>query len=1280
MGSAHRFIVNTWSQVASVIVIVIGGLALVGWAFDIPLFKSILPGLTTLKANTAIAFILIGAALWLLRDERFDLRKRRLAQLSILLVFLIAFLTLTEYIFGWNLGIDQLIFRDTASAFFPGRMARASAFGLLILSIALWRLNRHPLFTQLCALVVIGVALLALAGYLYGVAALYGVSVYGAVSLSGAFAFLIVGSGILLARPYTGLMTVITSYSPGGVFARRLLPAVILVPLFIGWLRLKGQQRGLYGTEFGLALFALSNIIILTILVWWIAALLNKADAKRKQDEARIHKLNRSLSVLSDINQAIVRIRDLPMLFEQACRIAVEKGSFRMALVGMLDPKKTQLKAIASAGVTDQELSILIEGLNGDAPIQHPFAIPLRAGERWICNDIKNDPQMLPWHEGAERLGYQAAAGFPLIVSGEVRGALKLYAEESNFFDPEELKLLDEMAGDIAFAITFAEQETQRAEAAMTIQRYAQRMEILHQLDLGLIQGGSIQTLVEVTLKHLRRLIPCQRADVTLLDEAANEALVFAVGLDGDTKLGSGVRVPIPPNVFEGYDERHLRVFEDIRLFQEARPRAKQLVNEGLLSALSVILMDGDHPIGVLGLFASTSGFFTAEHQEIVTEIASQLTLAVRQMRLSEALSQYAGELEEKVLERTAALTDIKERVEAILNNSLDAILLVHKDLSIQQTNAAFNNLIAASPADYFDRSLLDFIHPDDAHRVKQIVETGLTEHMGNYLEIRIRRQDGTEVEAELSIGYVNAEDKEAESLVCTIRDITERKRNAAALEEQRTFLRKVIDASPSMIFVKDYNARFVLANTVVAQTYNTTVEDLIGKRDADFSPSLEETQEFLAADRQVIDSGEVLFLEEPVTSPNGETRWFQTTKVPIVSVDGKSKYVLGIATDITERKQTEAEVREQHNFLQHVINSVPGLIIVKDHQGRFQLVNRLLAQIYDTAPEDMIGKTDADFNPNAAEVEFYLQKDRETLESHQPIFIPEETVLNRYYQTSKIPLMNARGEYDRLLVVASDITERKKAEAELQQAYEKEKEISELKSRFVSMASHEFRTPLATILALSETLMAYREKLSGEQIEQRLGKIQFQIGHLKDIMDDVLQLARLQARRFEFNPVTTNLDALCRSVLDEFESQPSVAHTIAYTCDDVLREVYLDTKLMRQIISNLVSNAIKYSPQDKPIEVTLKYIAHTLVLSVSDHGIGIPEADLKHLFEPFHRAANVGTISGTGLGLIITKESVELHGGTIAVESQVDAGTTFTVTIPLGVKGEEDIDEDTGD
>ncbi|MBA3872450.1 MAG: PAS domain S-box protein [Anaerolineae bacterium] len=587
------------------------------------------------------------------------------------------------------------------------------------------------------------------------------------------------------------------------------------------------------------------------------------------------------------------------------------------------------------------------------------------------------------------------------------------------------------------------------------------------------------------------------------------------------------------------------------------------------------------------------------------------------------------------------ALRESEEKFRLLLDSAPVATIISDQMGLITLVNVQAENLFGFNRTELVGQ-MVEILVPDyvrDVHLHKRTTYMEVPHVRQVGMEVFARRKDTSEFPVEIELSYI--ETKNGIMVMSFVVDITERKQNAAALEQQRTFLRNVIDASPSMIFVKDYDARFVLVNRLAAQMYNATPDTLIGKTDTDFNPSLKEIVDFMKSDRHVIDSGEPLFLEEPLTNFAGETHWLQTTKVPIVSMDGKSKYVLGVSTDITACKQAENALYDQHEFLQLVINSVPGLIIVKDRAGRFQLVNNHEAELHGLMPADMLGKTDAEFNPNPDEVDFFVQKDRETLETGQTVFIPEETVLGRYYQTTKIPLKNHNGEYDRLLVVASDITERKKAEETLRHAFEKEKELGELKTRFVSMASHEFRTPLATILAITETLVAYRQRLQDVEIEQRLLKIQDQVGHLRDIMDDVLLLARMQARRTDFNPTRIDLDSLCRSVIDEFQGSPDGSQRLIYTCDERLYEVTLDKKLMRQMISNLVSNAVKYSSADSSITISLEVEDATLIFKIADQGIGIPEADLKHLFEPFHRAGNVGAISGTGLGMVITKGGV---------------------------------------
>jgi signal transduction histidine kinase len=252
-----------------------------------------------------------------------------------------------------------------------------------------------------------------------------------------------------------------------------------------------------------------------------------------------------------------------------------------------------------------------------------------------------------------------------------------------------------------------------------------------------------------------------------------------------------------------------------------------------------------------------------------------------------------------------------------------------------------------------------------------------------------------------------------------------------------------------------------------------------------------------------------------------------------------------------------------------------------------------------------------------------------------------------------------------------SDITNRKQAEADLRAAFEKEKELGQLKSRFVSMASHEFRTPLTTILAASDLLKLYGHRMSEADKIQRLNRIQGEVRHMTAMLNDVLTFGKADAGKAECKPAPMDVIKFCEELSAEMQASTGVR--IAFSSSGACPPVMMDEKLLRQIFTNLLSNAVKYSPGRGMITFDLGCENGRTSFRVTDQGIGIPEEDCKRLFEPFHRAANVGTIAGTGLGLAIVKKSVELHGGTISVESKVGVGTTFVVTIPNQDKSDLD-------
>ncbi len=246
------------------------------------------------------------------------------------------------------------------------------------------------------------------------------------------------------------------------------------------------------------------------------------------------------------------------------------------------------------------------------------------------------------------------------------------------------------------------------------------------------------------------------------------------------------------------------------------------------------------------------------------------------------------------------------------------------------------------------------------------------------------------------------------------------------------------------------------------------------------------------------------------------------------------------------------------------------------------------------------------------------------------------------------------------------DITERLKIE-EIKRALEQEKKMSELKLRFFSMASHEFRTPLSIITFAIQVLENSEPEWLDPKKIRNIQRIKDSAQKITQMLTDVLSLARAETDKLELNPTTINLEQFCREVLEAVETERKKDYGISLVfnrnCSD---EVYLDEKLLRSILINLLSNAVKYSPQAEEVNFEVDLQADSVVFTIKDRGIGIPIKDQPHLFEAFHRGDNVGKIDGTGLGLAIVKRYVDLQGGEIICDSYPEKGTTFIVSLPI--------------
>lgn len=432
----------------------------------------------------------------------------------------------------------------------------------------------------------------------------------------------------------------------------------------------------------------------------------------------------------------------------------------------------------------------------------------------------------------------------------------------------------------------------------------------------------------------------------------------------------------------------------------------------------------------------------------------------------------------------------------------------------------------------------------------------------------------------------------------------------------------------------------------------------------------------------------------------------------------------LVLLQDISSQKAYEGKLQESRNKLEAVIsNAVDGIIII-DAKGHIQMTNQACSKLFGYAPEEMNGQNISMLmpQPHRAQHDGYLQNYHRT--GQENIIGTGRDVEGQRKDGSRFPfrlgvskiateqgllftgvihdlsetklaeqkIVRLNQELERKveertekltevvnkllqshLKLEQEIKEREAAEAALRQnedalrqSLQREKELSELKSRFVSMASHEFRTPLTAIASSAELIGLYAQTEQQHSREKHLKRINSAVTNLTGILSDFLSLSKLEEGKIHNTPSAFCLASLIEEALDDVHSLLKPGQTITEQLGGIEQEVFLDRKILKNIFLNLLSNAIKYSPEGSTIWLTADVEGERLQVSLRDEGIGIPQGDQAHLFSRFFRAENAANIQGTGLGLNIVHRYLELLGGHIRFESTEGVGTTFWFELPL--------------
>ena len=678
---------------------------------------------------------------------------------------------------------------------------------------------------------------------------------------------------------------------------------------------------------------------------------------------------------------------------------------------------------------------------------------------------------------------------------------------------------------------------------------------------------------------------------------------------------------------------------------------------------------------------------------------------------------------------RIKKASDASLRLEAVIQTASDGIIIIDTRGHMEMANDAAARLFGHNVSDMLGQNVSMLMpNPDRKQHddyIANYLRTGKAKIIGIGREVTGQRKDGSTFPMRLSISEV----KLADRIIFTgiVHDLTADKKAQQELREEKEKAQMYFDMANTINVVMDQNGQIVDINQRGCQFIGVEEEaDIHGKNWFELiSPSA--LQDIVQTAFLKMMTGETALVdsyESVAVRHDGVERHFAWKNNLLKNDTGNVVGMISSGIDITDRKLAEHALQREKERAQQYLDVANTLFVAVDMDDQITLINRKGTELLGYTEEEAVGKNWFELVVDPADREKIRKAFRDLAKNSEKgpdyfesrVFAKDGTVRLMAWRNAvvyndqgkkisnllsgvdisdqreaeeRIRQMNAQLEQNveqRTEELASavnqllninkkmefEIQERKTAEEalrknqrELRKAYEKEKELSSLKSRFVSMASHEFRTPLSTILSSADLIEAYTKEEQQKKRERHTKRIKSAVSNLTGILNDFLSLSRLEEGRIESVPVEFDLNDFCDNVVEDLQGLLKNDQKIDIQCSGDEQIVVLDKKMLHNILNNLLSNAIKYSEAGSTVELGTTLNKEELKLTIKDQGIGIPEEEQQHLFTRFFRAHNVENIQGTGLGLNIVKRYVELMNGTITFESTLGEGTTFVVRLP---------------